>query len=186
MAGGSAVKLEIGYCAPWLAIVLQRGKRMACFSSYSFCILVFYAEGKVPHVTVIPILWHTAFYFPPPANKDRAVNSMEIKDFIILWTYSQWRQALVVIPPFLSRTGNVSHAFLFLAFLFLRFRKVEEVQHIIVIPSEILCKTTKNDFPTYGKSFFVSLVFSCKAGGFAPFRAAVYKRSLPLLIRILP
>jgi hypothetical protein len=24
---------------------------------------------------------------------------MEIKDFIILWTYSQWRQALVVIPP---------------------------------------------------------------------------------------
>ena len=35
---------------------LQRGKRMACFSSYSFCILVFYAEGKVPHVTVIPIL----------------------------------------------------------------------------------------------------------------------------------
>ena len=32
---------------------------------------------------------------------------MEIKDFIILWTYSQWRQALVVIPPFLSRTGNL-------------------------------------------------------------------------------
>ena len=29
--------------------------------------------------------------------------------------------------PFLSRTGNVLHAFLFLAFLFLRFRKVEEV-----------------------------------------------------------
>ena len=78
---------------------LQRGKRMACFSSYSFCSLVFYAEGKVPHVTIIPILWHTAFYFPPPARKDRAVNSMEIKDFIILWTYSQWRQALVVIPP---------------------------------------------------------------------------------------
>ena len=24
---------------------------------------------------------------------------MEIKDFIILWTYSQWRQAIVVIPP---------------------------------------------------------------------------------------
>ena len=30
-------------------------------------------------------------------------------------------------PPFLSRTGNVSQAFLFLDFLFLRFRKVEEV-----------------------------------------------------------
>ena len=41
---------------------------------------------------------HSGFYFPP-ASKDRAVNSMEIKDFIILWTYSQWRQAIVVIPP---------------------------------------------------------------------------------------
>ena len=29
--------------------------------------------------------------------------------------------------PFLSREENVLHAFLFLAFLFLRFRKVEEV-----------------------------------------------------------
>ena len=38
---------------------------------------------------MLPMLCHTAFYFPPPANKDRAVNSMEIKDFIILWTYSQ-------------------------------------------------------------------------------------------------
>ena len=43
---------------------------------------------------------HTAFYFPPTTSKDRAANSTEIKDFIILWTYSQWRQALVVIPPF--------------------------------------------------------------------------------------
>ena len=42
---------------------------------------------------------HSGFYFPPAVNKDRAVNSMEIKDFIILWTYSQWRQAIVVIPP---------------------------------------------------------------------------------------
>ena len=38
--------------------------------------------------------------------------------------------------PFLSGEENVLHAFLFLAFLFLRFRKVEEVQHIIVIPSD--------------------------------------------------
>ena len=36
-----------------------------------------------------PMDSHTAIYFPPPAHKDRAVNSMEIKDFIILWTYSQ-------------------------------------------------------------------------------------------------
>ena len=46
-----------------------------------------------------PLSQHSGFYFPPPASKDRAVNSIEIKDFIILWTYSQWRQALVVIPP---------------------------------------------------------------------------------------
>ena len=47
-----------------------------------------------------PLSQHRGFYFPPAAWKDRAVNSMEIKDFIILWTYSQWRQAIVVIPPF--------------------------------------------------------------------------------------
>ena len=50
-----------------------------------------------------PLLKHRGVYFPPSANKDRAVNSIEIKDFIILWTYSQWRQAIVVIQPFLSR-----------------------------------------------------------------------------------
>ena len=47
-----------------------------------------------------PVSQHSGFYFPPSANKDRAVNIIEIKDFIILWTYSQWRQDLVVIPPF--------------------------------------------------------------------------------------
>ena len=47
-----------------------------------------------------PVSQQRGFYFPPPANKDRAVNSIEIKDFMILWTYSQWRQDLVVIPPF--------------------------------------------------------------------------------------
>ena len=46
-----------------------------------------------------PTFQHRGFYFPPSASKDRAVNSMEIKDFIILWTYSQWRQAIVVMPP---------------------------------------------------------------------------------------
>ena len=35
-----------------------------------------------------PVSQQRGFYFPP-ASKDRAVNSMEIKDFIILWTYSQ-------------------------------------------------------------------------------------------------
>ena len=55
---------------------------------------------------------HTAFYFPP-SSKDRAVNSMEIEDFIILWTYSQWRQAIVVIPS-LSREGNMWYPSTFL------------------------------------------------------------------------
>ena len=31
MAGRSALKLEIGYCVPWLAILFQNGKRAACF-----------------------------------------------------------------------------------------------------------------------------------------------------------
>ena len=47
-----------------------------------------------------PVSQHSGFYFPPSANKDRAVNIIEIKDFIILWTYSQWWQDLVIIPPF--------------------------------------------------------------------------------------
>ena len=49
------------------------------------------------HQAYFPSYKHTTFYFPPAANKDRAVNSMEIKDFIILWTYSQWRQAISTI-----------------------------------------------------------------------------------------
>ena len=49
----------------------------------------FCKKSENQHITVIPRDSHTAFYFPPAANKDRAVNSMEIKDFIILWTYSQ-------------------------------------------------------------------------------------------------
>ena len=39
-------------------------------------------------------------------------------------------------PPFLSRTGNVLHSFRQSAFACLSFNKVEEVQHIIVIPSD--------------------------------------------------
>ena len=69
---------------------------------------------QYPRTTAcFPISQHRGFYFPP-ASKDRAVNSMEIKDFIIIWTYSQWRQALVVIPPFLSREGNMWYPSTFL------------------------------------------------------------------------
>ena len=68
-----------------------------------------------------PVSPQRGFYFPPPANKDRAVNSIEIKDFIILWTYSQWRQDLVVIPPFsperetccILPVNQLSHTYLF-------------------------------------------------------------------------
>ena len=38
------------------ALSLQNGKRFACFSSYSFRILIFYTEEKMPHATVIPRL----------------------------------------------------------------------------------------------------------------------------------
>ena len=50
--------------------------------------------------TTFPTFQHSGFYFPPAASKDRAVNGIEIKDFMILWTYSQWRRDLVFIPPF--------------------------------------------------------------------------------------
>ena len=112
---------------------LQRGKRMACFSSYSFRILIFYTEEVAPHVIVIPILQHTAFYFPPPASQDRAVHSMEIKDFIILWTYSQWRQAIVVIPP-LSPERETLACFPSYSFCILVFYAEEKVPHVTVIP----------------------------------------------------
>ena len=46
-------------------------------------------SGEEYHIPVIPSDSQRGFYFPPSASKDRAVNSMEIKDFIILWTYSQ-------------------------------------------------------------------------------------------------
>ena len=65
------------------------------------------------HQAYFPSYKHTAFYFPPSSSKDRAVNSMEIKDFIILWTYSQWRQAIVVIPPLSPERTFVLQAFLF-------------------------------------------------------------------------
>ena len=36
-----------------------------------------------------PLFKQSGINYPPSVSKDRAVNSMEIKDFIILWTYSQ-------------------------------------------------------------------------------------------------
>ena len=54
---------------------LRRGKRAACFSSYRFRILIFYAEEKVPHATVIPRLRHRGFYFPPSDKSDGPVTA---------------------------------------------------------------------------------------------------------------
>ena len=63
----------------------------------------------------------------------------EICDILLLsFIQTKWNQLSTdfVGPPFFQERSIVSHAFLFLAFLFLRFRKVEEVQHIIFIPSD--------------------------------------------------
>ena len=69
---------------------------------------------------------HTAFYFPP-ACKDRAVSSMEIKDFIILWKKCNILPSFLLIhivdstfhhptpggwSPSLSREENVLRAFI--------------------------------------------------------------------------
>ena len=51
---------------------------------------------------MLPMLCHTAFYFPPPANKDRAVNSIEIKDFIILLVCQTY------VTPYLMKSWSVS------------------------------------------------------------------------------
>ncbi len=53
-----------------------------------YCVSPLYKKNKGYPIPVIPFDSHSRFYFPPSASKDRAVNNMEIKDFIILWTYS--------------------------------------------------------------------------------------------------
>ena len=100
MAGGSALKLETGYCVSYLDSAFQKGASSCklCFSSL-FAFLPFHKAEEVQHIPFIPSDSHRGFYFPPTSNTDRAVNIIEIKYFIILWTYSQWRQDLVVIPP---------------------------------------------------------------------------------------
>ena len=80
------------------------------------------SEGEHQHAFLCSNIQR--FYFPPSASKDRAINIIEIKDFIILWTYSQCD----VCTPSLSREELRFASFPFLSFLILeRFRKVEEV-----------------------------------------------------------
>ena len=54
-----------------------------------FSFLPFNKGEEVQHIIVIPSDSHSGINYPPTASKDRAVHSMEIKDFLILWTYSQ-------------------------------------------------------------------------------------------------
>ena len=42
-----------------------------------------------------------------PLIANRAANFIEIRDFLMLWTYIQWRQSLVLIP----KKSNVLHTF---------------------------------------------------------------------------
>ena len=93
---------------------------------------------KRPYVTsfYFPLFQHREFYFPASASKDRAVNSMEIKDFIILWTYSQWRQDLVLIPPLSPERETFCMLSFGRTFALLSFSKAKEVHHIIVISSD--------------------------------------------------
>ena len=113
---------------------------------------------------------HSGFYFPPAANKDRAVNSMEIKDFIILWTYSQWRQAIVVIPPFLSIEGNVLHDSvnqLLHACSLLRGKSATCYRYSQALTYSNLLSTIFDGPPlspereTYGMLLFIQLLHSC-------------------------
>ena len=89
----------------------------------------------------IPFDSHRGFYFPPdkllwPSADDQTES---LWDFLSDWKNSEQQHAFLHSnieestfhhlrwSPSLSREENVLQAFLFLAFLFLRFRKVEEV-----------------------------------------------------------
>ena len=68
----------------------RTGNVLHSFRQSAFACLSFNKVEEVQHIIVIPSDSHSGINYPPTASKDRAVNSMEeIKDFIILWTYSQ-------------------------------------------------------------------------------------------------
>ena len=55
----------------------------------AFACLLFNKVEEVQHIITIPSDSHNGINYPPTSSKDWAVNIIEIKDFIILWTYSQ-------------------------------------------------------------------------------------------------
>ena len=67
----------------------REGNGLHAFLFLAFLFLRFRKVEEVQHIIVIPSDSHSGINYPPTASKDRAVNSMEIKDFLILWTYSQ-------------------------------------------------------------------------------------------------
>ena len=106
-----------------------------------------------------PLSQHRGFYFPPAASKDRAVNSMEIKDFIILWTYSQWRQAIVVIPPFSperERGCMLSFSWLSYSYVFVKWKKCN------ILPSFLLIHIMDSTFPHQPTKTGLSIVWKSK------------------------
>ena len=68
-----------------------------------YCVSPLYKKIKVYPIPVIPSDSQRGFYFPPAAGKDRAVNSMEIKDFIILWITANDDKLLSSFPLSLQR-----------------------------------------------------------------------------------
>ena len=72
-----------------LSFLSRTGNVLHSFRQSAFACLPFNKVEEVQHIIVIPSDSHSGINYPPTASKDRAVISMEIKDFIILWTYSQ-------------------------------------------------------------------------------------------------
>ena len=74
---------------------------------------------------------------------------MEIKDFIRLWTYSQWRQAIVVIPPFSperERGCMLSFSWLSYSYVFVKWKKCN------ILPSFLLIHIVGSTFPHQPKA----------------------------------
>ena len=67
----------------------ERSFVLQAFLFLAFLFLRFRKVEEVQHIIVIPSDSHSGINYPPTASKDRAVHSMEIKDFLRLWTYSQ-------------------------------------------------------------------------------------------------
>ena len=82
-------------------------------------------EGQLLLLTKKHLIFVSRFVVIPPLSPEREICDILLLSFI----QTKWNQLSTdfVGPPFFQERSIVFHAFLFLAFLFLRFRKVEEV-----------------------------------------------------------